>query len=84
MEPNTIKKPSKSLSRLADAWHRVAERVGRWAAGSVAGRWFGLLQCQLVLAQHEAAVAMQGARVAPVGVAALPFVGAAAEACVCL
>ena len=62
-----------SLAVLGDARHRVAERIGRRAAGSVAGRWFGLLQCQLVLAQHEAAVAMQGSRVAPVGVAALPF-----------
>ena len=53
--------------------HLGAERIGQRAAGSVAGRWFGLLQCQLVLALHEAAMAMQGARVAPLGLAALPF-----------
>ena len=62
-----------ALAVLGEARHRVAERIGRQAAGGVAGRWFGLLQCQLVLALHEAAMAMQGARVAPLGLAALPF-----------
>ena len=62
-----------ALAVLGEARHRVAERSGRRAAGSVASRWFGLLQCQLVLAQHEAAMAMEGARVAPLAVVALPF-----------
>ena len=69
-----------ALAVLGDARQRVAERLGRHAAGCVAGRWFGLLQCQLVLAQHEAAVAMQGTRVAPVGVVSLPFARAPARA----
>ena len=58
---------------LGEARHRVAERVGRRASGSVASRWFGLLQCQLVLAQHEATMAMGGARVAALGLVSLPF-----------
>jgi len=62
-----------ALAVLGDARQRVAERLGRRAAGSVASRWFGLLQCQLVLAQHEAAMAMEGARVAPLGLLGLPF-----------
>ena len=33
----------------------------------------GRAECQLVLAQHEAAMAVEGARVAPLGVASLPF-----------
>ena len=64
---------AEALAVLQDARQRVAERRGCHAAGGVASRWFGLLQCQLVLAQHEAAMAMQGARVAPVGMATLPF-----------
>ena len=63
-----------ALAVLGEARHRVAERVGRRASGSVASRWFGLLQCQLVLAQHEAAMAIEGARMAPLGLASLPFV----------
>ena len=62
-----------ALAVLGEARHRVAERLGRRTAGSVASRWFGLLQCQLVLAQHEAVMAMVGARVAPLAVAGLPF-----------
>ena len=58
---------------LGEARHRVASRSGRRVSGSVASRWFGLLQCQLVLAQHEAAMAMGGAQVAPLGVAGIPF-----------
>ena len=62
-----------ALAVLGEARHRVAARSGRRVSGSVASRWFGLLQCQLVLAQHEAVMAMEGARVAPLGVACTPF-----------
>ena len=64
-----------ALAVLGEARHRVAERSGRRTAGCVASRWFGLLQCQLVLAQHEAVMAMEGARVPPLAVAGLPFGG---------
>ncbi len=63
-----------ALAVLSGARQPVEERVGRHAAGDVASRWFRLLQCQLMRAQHEAAVAMQGAWVAAVGVASLPWV----------
>jgi hypothetical protein len=40
-----------ALAVLFEVRHRVAERLGRRAAGNVASRWFGLLQCQLVMEQ---------------------------------
>jgi len=66
---------AEALAILGDARRRVAERLGERcvARSGIVSRWFGLLQCQLLLAQYEASVAMLGASVAPLAVASLGF-----------
>ena len=66
---------AEALAILGDARQRVAERLGERcvARSGIVSRRFGLLQCQLLLAQHEASVAMLGASVAPLAVASLGF-----------
>ena len=70
--PEQIQMVTRRVDRRFDIT-AIAERLGeRCAARSgIVSRWFGLLQCQLLLAQHEASVAMLGASVAPLAVASL-------------
>lgn len=66
---------AEALAVLREARQRVAERIGEraFASSGIVGRWLALPQCQLLLAQLEAAVTMVGASVVPFCLASASF-----------
>ena len=63
-----------ALQLLGEARQRVGERAGlRGGTSGVMCRWLGLLQYELLRAQHDALVAMAGVHVAPLGLASAAF-----------